>query len=146
VLVVGSQELWYEVIALEYGAKTVEVSEYQDRECECKEISYIKPESLVGCQYDSIINISSIEHAGLGRYGDSLDADGDVKEMARLRSVLKPGGLMFMAVPIGSDMIVWNLHRIYGKGLFKRLVEGWDAFDVIGGSVTSGIQPVVVLR
>ena len=31
--------------------------------------------------FDSVVSFSSIEHSGLGRYGDPLDPDGDLKTM-----------------------------------------------------------------
>jgi SAM-dependent methyltransferase len=55
-----------------------------------------------------------IEHVGLGRYGDSLDPDGDLKAMSELKRVLAPGGNLFFVVPIGGvSKIMFNAHRIY---------------------------------
>lgn len=65
--------------------------------------------------YDSALAILSIEHDGLGRYGDPIDADADLATMRRLRCVLKPGGLLFLAVAVGrDDVLAWNLRRVYG--------------------------------
>jgi SAM-dependent methyltransferase len=54
-----------------------------------------------------------IEHIGLGRYGDPLDPDGDLKAMAELQRVLAPGGSLLFVVPIGQPVIRFNAHRIY---------------------------------
>lgn len=54
-----------------------------------------------------------IEHIGLGRYGDSLDPDGDLKAASELKRVLAIGGELLIAVPIGKPKIVFNAHRIY---------------------------------
>jgi hypothetical protein len=54
-----------------------------------------------------------IEHIGLGRYGDPLDPDGDLKSMAELQRVLAPGGTLLFVVPIGKPVIRFNAHRIY---------------------------------
>jgi SAM-dependent methyltransferase len=65
---------------------------------------------------DSIESLSCmhvIEHVGLGRYGDRLDADGDLKAMAELKRVLAPGGTLLFVVPIGAPKIIFNAHRIY---------------------------------
>jgi SAM-dependent methyltransferase len=55
-----------------------------------------------------------VEHVGLGRYGDPLDPDGDLKAIAELKRVLAPGGLLLFVVPVGAlSKIMFNAHRIY---------------------------------
>jgi len=54
-----------------------------------------------------------VEHIGLGRYGDPLDYDGDLKAINELQRVLKPGGNLLFVVPIGKPKIIFNAHRIY---------------------------------
>lgn len=54
-----------------------------------------------------------VEHVGLGRYGDALDPDGDLKAIAELRRVLAPGGSLLFVVPVGQPVIMFNAHRIY---------------------------------
>lgn len=54
-----------------------------------------------------------VEHVGLGRYGDPLDPDGDLRAMSELKRVLAPGGTLLFVVPIGKPRIAFNAHRIY---------------------------------
>ena len=55
-----------------------------------------------------------VEHIGLGRYGDQLDPDGDLKAITELKRVLAGGGDFLFVVPIGSTpRIMFNAHRIY---------------------------------
>lgn len=54
-----------------------------------------------------------IEHIGLGRYGDPLDAEGDLKAISELKRVLAPGGSLLLVTPVGKQRIQWNAHRIY---------------------------------
>ncbi|MBA2687956.1 MAG: DUF268 domain-containing protein, partial [Gemmatimonadaceae bacterium] len=49
----------------------------------------------------SLSCMHTIEHVGLGRYGDELDYDGDLKAMAELERVLAPGGNLLFVVPVG---------------------------------------------
>ena len=79
--------------------------------------------------FDAIISISSIEHDGLGRYGDPVNPFGDIQAMQKLKSMLKDDGLLFFAVPIGKDRLVWNAHRIYGKLRLPLLLAGWEIID-----------------
>lgn len=65
----------------------------------------------------SILSLSCmhvVEHVGLGRYGDPLDPDGDLKAIVELKRVLAPGGLLMLVVPVGSlAKIMFNAHRVY---------------------------------
>jgi glycosyltransferase involved in cell wall biosynthesis len=68
---------------------------------------------------ESVLSLSCmhvVEHIGLGRYGDILDYDGDLKAMHELCRVLAVGGNLLFVVPIGnSPVIKFNAHRIYTK-------------------------------
>lgn len=68
---------------------------------------------------DSIESLScmhTIEHIGLGRYGDELDPQGDLKAIAELKRVLKKGGHLLFVTPVGQPRIEYNAHRIYSFG------------------------------
>ncbi|MBN2106049.1 MAG: DUF268 domain-containing protein [Deltaproteobacteria bacterium] len=54
-----------------------------------------------------------VEHIGLGRYGDPIDPDGDLKAIHELKRVLAVGGDLLFVVPVGSPKIMFNAHRIY---------------------------------
>ena len=62
----------------------------------------------------SLSCMHTVEHVGLGRYGDQLDPDGDLKAIKELVRVLASGGNLFFVVPIGrKPKIMFNAHRIY---------------------------------
>ena len=65
---------------------------------------------------DSVESIScmhTIEHVGLGRYGDVVDPEGDIKAAKELSRVVKKGGNLIFVVPVGKPRICFNAHRIY---------------------------------
>ncbi len=65
---------------------------------------------------DSVRSMSCmhvVEHVGLGRYGDPLDPDGDLKAIAELTRSLSPGGNLLFVVPVGKQKLAFNAHRIY---------------------------------
>jgi len=65
---------------------------------------------------ESLSCMHTVEHVGLGRYGDPFDYDGDLKAMKELARVLAFGGNLLFVVPIGSKpRIQFNAHRIYTK-------------------------------
>jgi hypothetical protein len=70
------------------------------------------PQLDVG-QHASVSCMHVVEHVGLGRYGDALDVNGDLKAIANLKKVVLPGGDLFFAVPAGKPSISFNAHRVY---------------------------------
>jgi SAM-dependent methyltransferase len=63
---------------------------------------------------ESISCMHVLEHIGLGRYGDTLDASGDRKAAAELARVLAPGGQLLMVVPMEDPpRVCFNAHRLY---------------------------------
>jgi len=76
--------------------------------------------------FDSIISVSTIEHLGLGRYGDVTQEDGDRAGVDRLWSFLRPGGRLLASVPAGKPAVqrgyrVYNEARLYD--VFPRITE-----------------------
>ncbi len=62
-----------------------------------------------------------VEHIGLGRYGDAIDAGGDLKAMRELQRVLAPGGELLFVVPVGRPRVQFNAHRVYSADQ----IAGW---------------------
>lgn len=62
---------------------------------------------------DSISALHSIEHFGLGRYGDPLDYNGHLKALKNITIMLKTGGKFYFSVPIGPQRIEFNAHRVF---------------------------------
>ena len=62
---------------------------------------------------NSLSCMHTLEHIGLGRYGDPLDVDGDIKAAEELSRVLAPDGNLLIVVPVGRSRIQFNAHRIY---------------------------------
>lgn len=61
----------------------------------------------------SLSCMHSVEHIGLGRYGDSIDPGGDLKSMKELSRVLAFEGSLLFVVPVGRPKIEYNAHRVY---------------------------------
>ena len=156
VAIMGSTEPWYETIVSEFGGKptTIEYNSPGYNHPGFEEIS-VQEYWKNPHQFDIALSISSFEHDGLGRYGDPLNPSGDLRAMAEMKKILKPDGILILAVPIGLDKVVWNAHRIYGPIRFPMLTQGWKLEGCVGmddsllstDSGNSGAyQPIVVLR
>jgi len=74
---------------------------------------------------NSISCMHTVEHIGLGRYGDPIDYDGDFKAVSELKRVTAIGGNMLFVVPLGKPKIIFNAHRIYSYKQITEMFEGW---------------------
>ncbi len=152
VAIMGSENPVYESFCLAFGGKPTTI-EYKTIISEDERIRVLSVDeySRDPKLFDAAISISSFEHDGLGRYGDPLNADGDLLVMEKMKSVLRQNGILFLAVPVGKDTLVWNAHRIYGKYRLPLLLQGWERLAVFGFSEDllneeRAKQPVFVLR
>jgi SAM-dependent methyltransferase len=75
---------------------------------------------------DVVALISTLEHVGLGRWGDPLDVEGDIKAMREAWRILKPGGHVVLTIPYGFPTVVYNLHRVYDAGRVSILTKGFN--------------------
>jgi len=157
VAVVGSLTPWIEAILINMK-NTVTTIEYNVPESsyekiKCKDyFDFFEQNSDV---FDSIVSFSSIEHSGLGRYGDPLDPDGDMKTMQVIHKNLKKDGILIWGAPVGNDSLVWNAHRVYGPLRLPLLLSNFTQLSWYGVSkeilfnqqpARNSYQPVIALR
>lgn len=63
---------------------------------------------------ESISSLHAIEHFGLGRYGDEVNPNACFEAMNAMKRVLKPGGILYLAVPVGkTERVCFNAHRVF---------------------------------
>ncbi|HEV8286797.1 MAG TPA: DUF268 domain-containing protein [Chitinophagaceae bacterium] len=72
---------------------------------------------------DSISSLHAIEHFGLGRYGDPIDANGYIKALNNIYLMLKPGGAFYFSVPLGPQRIEFNAQRIFSLAYLLSLFQ-----------------------
>jgi len=79
---------------------------------------------------NSIASLScmhTVEHIGLGRYGDPIDVNGDKKAMKELSRVLAKNGDLLFVVPIGQPQVAFNAHRIYD---YDTIINNFNALTL----------------
>jgi Caenorhabditis protein of unknown function, DUF268 len=78
--------------------------------------------------------ISTIEHVGLGAYGEGRygnsqpGAGADVALLDHVRELLSPDGLLILTAPYGVREVT-ELERVYDEESFSRLLAGWDVLE-----------------
>ena len=133
-----------------------------------------------------VISVSSLEHDGLGRYGDArsrrrpcchalaepghagfasarpaqigmllaclpyllpcateMHRGAGKAEKHAVGQVVEVGGRVLVAVPVGADLLRWNMHRIYGKVRLPVLLRGWTILAAEGwhAALLSQVHP-----
>ena len=73
---------------------------------------------------NSLSCMHTVEHIGLGRYGDKIDPDGDLKAINELIRVTAVGGSILFVVPVGKPKIEFNAHRIYSYEQIEEYFKG----------------------
>ena len=137
VLVIGSEIPWVEACVLEAGAKEIVTLEYGEIISKHPKIKTMTPVQFRNSYmsdtlgpFDAIVTFSSVEHTGLGRYGDALNPWGDIIAIARAWCVTKQGGSLTIGVmyDYNNDCIRFNAGRWYGKVRFSYLATNWKQF------------------
>jgi SAM-dependent methyltransferase len=73
--------------------------------------------SLVDQSIESVSSLHAIEHFGLGRYGDPIDAQGHIRGLQSLQRILAPGGRLYLSLPIGAERVEYNGQRVLSPTL-----------------------------
>lgn len=156
VAVIGTLVPWIEAILLNFN-NIVTTVEYNVPNVEFKNLNAISNWDFqkYSDKYDCIVTYSSVKHSGLGRYGDPLDPNRDIKTMLDIHKNLIDNGILIWGAPVGHDAVVWNAHRIYGKIRMPILFNGFkelewidvDKNSILNQSLSNNsINPVIVLN
>ena len=104
-------------------------------ETDAASVGHLRFEGAPDGAFDAVVTLSSIEHFGLGRYGDAMDLDADRAAAAEMRRVLRPGGriaLLEVATP-PNRVMRWGHGVYFGKVvpvIGKRVgPEGLEKYD-----------------
>lgn len=62
---------------------------------------------------DCVSCLHTLEHIGLGRYGDRIDAGGWRVALRRLAALVAPGGRLWLSMPVGRPRVEFNAHRVF---------------------------------
>ena len=80
------------------------------------ELNEIEDESI-----RSLSALCSLEHFGLGRYGDTIDPEACFKCFDAIQRKVAIGGDIYIAVPVGRQGVEFNAHRVfYAETIIKE--------------------------
>lgn len=76
---------------------------------------------------DSLSCLHTIEHFGLGRYGDRIDPEGHSRGIVQLGKTVRPAGMFYLSTPIGPQRVEFNAHRIFAAAtVLEWFGDGWE--------------------
>jgi 2-polyprenyl-3-methyl-5-hydroxy-6-metoxy-1,4-benzoquinol methylase len=81
----------------------------------------LKPMTTLAAEFDVVYSISTIEHVGLGHYGDPAVPDGDRVALAHLWEKVRPGGRLIVTVPAGRPSVQRG-YRVYDEGVLAAVL------------------------
>lgn len=135
VLDVGAGEslLAYELASLNYSVTAIDIRPIA---LSHPNLNFVKTDI---CQpvlpeesFDCVVALSTLEHIGLGWYGDRKGDTLDCVAVQQIYSLLKPGGSFILTVPYGEKALT-PVHRIYDKELLDKLIQGFDVLKIVYG-------------
>lgn len=81
-------------------------------------------------QFDAVVFLSSVEHFGLGAYGEERsEGRPDLAALEKASQVLRPGGTLIITVPYGVAAVT-PLMRVYDQDGLQELLARWDIQSV----------------
>jgi len=166
ILVMGTQEPWLEAVLLTMKPRKIVTLEYGYFISEYPGHTFMRPREFRERYLNRTLNTfgivftySSLEHSGLGRYGDPLNPWGDILAVAEAWCVSKPSAKLAIGVPtivgMGYDINVFNVHRMYGPIMYPFLTSNWrfvwpsrdeDRVDTLPGRDPTESHPVFVFE
>ncbi len=82
----------------------------------------------------SVSALCSLEHFGLGRYGDPIDPEACFKCFSQLQKKVRKGGNLFLSLPIGKERVEFNAHRVF---FARTVIECFWQMKLLEFSCTS---------
>ena len=107
----------------------------------CKDDFNVRTAESVSC-------LHTLEHIGLGRYNDPLGTDLWKQGLKNLWSLVNPGGILYLSVPIGKQKIMFNAHRVFNTTTIINEIPNAKLIDFayIGDKTSLKVGPTNTLE
>lgn len=99
--------------------RLIEVVDIRPLHSEVDNIAFVQADLMAGeavesLSADSVSCLHTLEHLGLGRYGDPIDVDGWLHGLRNLCRMTEPGGMLYLSVPISCvPRVEFDAHRVF---------------------------------
>lgn len=83
---------------------------------------------------ESMSALCSLEHFGLGRYGDPIDPEACFRCFGEIQKKIKKGGNLYISLPIGKERVEFNAHRVF---FAQTVIEAFSTMELVEFSCTA---------
>jgi hypothetical protein len=101
-------------------------------------------------EYESVSSLHSIEHFGLGRYGDPIRLNGHYEGLINIASKVKVDGILYVSFPIGRTVTEFNSQRVVDPMWAIEVLANFSILEFVlipwTGTPVYGINPRDVNR
>ena len=94
----------------------IEILDIRPTPSSSKNISFTQQDVMAGLtvRTPSLSCLHTLEHFGLGRYGDPIDPQGHLRGFENLVNAVDSGGIFYVSFPIGAkERVEFNAHRVF---------------------------------
>ena len=99
-------------------------------QCDATTLDTIEDGSLI-----SLSALCSLEHFGLGRYGDPIDPEACFICFSAIERKLVLDGVAYISVPVGYEHVEFNAHRVFAP---TTIINAFPKCKLLEFSVTDG--------
>ncbi len=118
------------VVQIDIRPLDITVDGYGFVQADATELQEIEDNSI-----GSLSALCSLEHFGLGRYGDDIDPEACFRCFEAIQRVMKRDGYAYISVPIGKEHLEFNAHRVFFP---QTIIDSFERMELAEFSVCFG--------
>jgi len=108
--------------------REIQIFDIRELSSQVKNVSIVRGDLMKPSNVttDSLSCLHTLEHFGLGRYGDPIDPDGHLLGFSNMVAMVDKGGTLYLSFPISSiERVEFNAHRVF----MPTSILGWSGSE-----------------
>jgi hypothetical protein len=104
--------------------REIQIFDIRELSSQVRNVSFVRGDLMKrsNVSTDSLSCLHTLEHFGLGRYGDPIDANGHLLGFSNMVDMVDKGGSLYLSFPISSvERVEFNAHRVF----MPTSILGW---------------------